>query len=77
MGILISKHVTVQAAAEITGILWRMMRSGALKGVKIGQTPLSQQKILSFSICLKMKNEEMKSELLPCFLSIRVITGWG
>ena len=40
-GILINQHITVQAAAEATGYniqyLRRMLRSGALKGVKIGQ----------------------------------------
>ena len=40
-GILINQHITVQAAAETTGYniqyLRRIMRSGALKGVKIGQ----------------------------------------
>jgi len=40
-GILISQHITVQAAAEVTGYniqyLRRILRSGALKGVKIGQ----------------------------------------
>ena len=40
-GILINQHITVQAAAEATGYniqyLRRMLRSGALRGVKIGQ----------------------------------------
>ena len=40
-GILISKHITVQAAAEVTGYniqyLRRILRSGTLKGCKIGQ----------------------------------------
>jgi excisionase family DNA binding protein len=40
-GILINKHVTVYAAAEVTGYniqyLRRMLRSGKLKGIKIGQ----------------------------------------
>jgi excisionase family DNA binding protein len=40
-GILINQHITVQAAAEATGYniqyLRRILRSGALKGVKIGQ----------------------------------------
>ena len=40
-GILIIHHIPVQAAAEATGYniqyLRRMLRSGALKGVKIGQ----------------------------------------
>jgi hypothetical protein len=39
-GILINGHVTVQAAAEVTGYniqyLRRMLRSGVLKGVKSG-----------------------------------------
>ena len=38
---IIQKHISVQAASEITGYniqyLRRMLRSGALKGVKIGQ----------------------------------------
>ena len=40
-GILVNRHITVQAAAEVTGYniqyLRRMLRSGALKGIKIGQ----------------------------------------
>lgn len=40
-GIVISQHITVQAAAEATGYniqyLRRILRSGALSGVKIGQ----------------------------------------
>jgi excisionase family DNA binding protein len=40
-GIFINQHITVQTAAEATGYniqyLRRMLRSGALKGVKIGQ----------------------------------------
>ena len=40
-GIFICRHITVQAAAEVTGYniqyLRRMLRSGALKGIKIGQ----------------------------------------
>jgi len=40
-GIFINQHITVQAAAEVTSYniqyLRRMLRSGALKGVKIGQ----------------------------------------
>ena len=40
-GVFINRHITVQAAAEATGYniqyLRRMLRSGALKGIKIGQ----------------------------------------
>ncbi len=40
-GTLINRHITVQAAAEVTGYniqyLRRNLRSGALRGVKIGQ----------------------------------------
>jgi excisionase family DNA binding protein len=40
-GILINQHVTVQAAAEVTGYniqyLRRLLRSGKLGGIKIGQ----------------------------------------
>jgi len=40
-GILINQHITVQAAANATGYniqyLRRLLRSGALKGIKIGQ----------------------------------------
>ena len=40
-GIFINQHITVQSAAKVTGYniqyLRRMLRSGALKGVKIGQ----------------------------------------
>ncbi len=40
-GVLNSKHITVQAAAEVTGYniqyLRRILRSGVLEGCKIGQ----------------------------------------
>jgi excisionase family DNA binding protein len=40
-GILVNRHITVQAAAEATGYnlqyLRRILRSGVLKGCKIGQ----------------------------------------
>ena len=40
-GVFINQHITVQAAAEATGYniqyLRRMLRSGALEGIKIGQ----------------------------------------
>ena len=40
-GILVNRHITVQAAAETTGYntqyLRRILRSGALEGIKIGQ----------------------------------------
>ena len=40
-GILINGHVTVQAAADVTGYniqyLRRLLRSGSLRGIKIGQ----------------------------------------
>ena len=40
-GVFINQHITVQAAAEGTGYniqyLRRMLRSGALEGIKIGQ----------------------------------------
>ncbi len=40
-GILINQHITVQAAADATGYniqyLRRLLRSGALEGIKIGQ----------------------------------------
>ena len=40
-GILIDRHVTVQSAAVLTGYniqyLRRMLRSGKLEGIKIGQ----------------------------------------
>jgi len=40
-GILINQHITVQATAEVTGYniqyLSRILRSGDLKGIKIGQ----------------------------------------
>ena len=39
-GILINQHITVQSATEVTGYniqyLWRMLRSGVMKGVKNG-----------------------------------------
>jgi len=41
IGILINRHVPVQVAAEFTGYniqyLRRMLRSGSLKGIKMGQ----------------------------------------
>ena len=40
-GILVNRHITVQAAVETTGYniqyLRRILRSGGLRGVKIGQ----------------------------------------
>ena len=40
-GILLEKHISVQPAADVTGYnmqyLHQMLRSGTLKGVKIGQ----------------------------------------
>ena len=40
-GFLINGHVTVQAAADVTGYniqyLRRLLRSGKLEGIKIGQ----------------------------------------
>ena len=49
-GILINRHLTVQAAADATGYniqyLRRMLRSGVLKGVKIGQMWLSEMEAL-------------------------------
>ena len=40
-GILVEKYTSVQAAADVTGYniqnLWRVLRSGALEGVKTGQ----------------------------------------
>lgn len=40
-GILVNQHITVQAAFEITGYniqyLRRILRSGVLQGIKIGQ----------------------------------------
>jgi len=49
-GILINQHLTVQAAAEVTGYniqyLRRILRSGVLKGVKIGQLWLIEMQSL-------------------------------
>ena len=40
-GVLVKRHITVQAAAEVTGYniqyLRRLLRSGMLGGIKIGQ----------------------------------------
>ena len=40
-GILLNRHISVQAAADVTGYniqyLRRMLRSGSLEGIKIGQ----------------------------------------
>jgi excisionase family DNA binding protein len=49
-GIFINRHITVQAAAEVTGYniqyLRRMLRSGGLKGIKIGQMWLIDMDVL-------------------------------
>ena len=49
-GILINQHITVQAAADVTGYniqyLRRMLRSGALKGIKIGHMWLIDMEFL-------------------------------
>ena len=49
-GILINRHVTVQAAADVTGYniqyLRRMLRSGVLRGIKIGQLWLIEMQSL-------------------------------
>ena len=49
-GILINHHVTVQAAAEVTGYniqyLRRLLRSGMLEGIKIGQIWLIEMQSL-------------------------------
>ena len=49
-GILVEKYISVQAAAEITGYniqyLRRLLRSGALKGINIGQIWLIEMQSL-------------------------------
>ena len=49
-GILINAHITVQAAADVTGYniqyLWRMLRSSTLEGIKIGQIWLIEMESL-------------------------------
>ena len=49
-GILINRHLTVQAAAELTGYniqyLRRILRSGTLEGIKIGQIWLIEMESL-------------------------------
>ena len=49
-GILINQHLTVQAAADVTGYniqyLRRLLRSGKLEGIKIGQIWLIEMKSL-------------------------------
>jgi excisionase family DNA binding protein len=49
-GILINQHVTVQAAADVTGYniqyLRRLLRSGTLEGIKIGQIWLIEMQSL-------------------------------
>ena len=49
-GILINQHVTVQAAADVTGYniqyLRRLLRSGKLDGIKIGQIWLIEMQSL-------------------------------
>ena len=49
-GILVNRHITVQVAAEVTGYniqyLRRILRSGMLKGIKIGQMWLIEMDVL-------------------------------
>ena len=49
-GILIEKYISVQAAAEVTGYniqyLRRLLRSGTLEGIKIGQIWLIEMQSL-------------------------------
>ena len=49
-GILVNGHVTVQAASEVTGYniqyLRRILRSGKLAGIKVGQMWLIQMESL-------------------------------
>ena len=49
-GILINQHVTVQATADVTGYniqyLRRLLRSGKLEGIKIGQIWLIEMQSL-------------------------------
>ena len=49
-GILINRHVTVQTAADVTGYniqyLRRLLRSGSLGGIKIGQMWLIEMEAL-------------------------------
>ena len=49
-GILVEKNISVQAAAEVTGYntqyLRRLMRSGKLEGIKIGQLWLIEMQSL-------------------------------
>ncbi len=49
-GFLINQHVTVQAAADVTGYniqyLRRLLRSGTLGGIKIGQIWLIEMQSL-------------------------------
>jgi excisionase family DNA binding protein len=49
-GILVNRHITVQAAADVTGYniqyLRRILRSGALRGIKIGQMWLIEMEAL-------------------------------
>ena len=49
-GILINRHLTVQAAADVTGYniqyLRRLLRSGKLGGIKIGQMWLIESQSL-------------------------------
>jgi len=49
-GILINRYVTVQATAEVTGYniqyLRRLLRSGTLEGIKIGQIWLIEMQSL-------------------------------
>jgi len=54
-GIFVNQHLTVQAAADVTGYniqyLRRLLRSGKLEGIKIGQIWLIE--IQSLDIYLK------------------------
>jgi len=61
-GILENRHITVQASAEATGYniqyLRRMLRSGMLKGCKIGQMWLIEKEIRAINLPRLFWNDE-------------------
>jgi len=62
IGILVNRHITVQVAAEVTGYniqyLRRLLRSGTLEGVKIGQMWLIDMESLE----MYLKHVELTSD---------------
>ena len=74
IGIFIDQHITVQAAAEATGYniqyLRRILRSGALKGCKIGQMWLIEMG------CLGRVSKTHKNHFRPPLRATVVFFNW-